>query len=69
MPSVVGTPLYCAPEVINETMYGNECDAWAVGIQTFYSFLEKLITCIDIFFIRWQRTVFGKDCKRSVYKS
>jgi len=29
--STVGTPWYCAPEVINGEEYGNRCDVWSIG--------------------------------------
>uniref|UniRef100_A0A6B2LMV4 Protein kinase domain-containing protein n=1 Tax=Arcella intermedia TaxID=1963864 RepID=A0A6B2LMV4_9EUKA len=29
--STVGTPWYCAPEVINSEEYGNRCDIWSLG--------------------------------------
>lgn len=31
--TVIGTPYYLAPEVIQETGYGNACDIWALGIS------------------------------------
>jgi len=29
--STVGTPWYCAPEVINSEEYSNRCDVWSIG--------------------------------------
>lgn len=41
MPSVVGTPLYVAPEVIEQTFYGKECDNWSLGVVTFFILCGK----------------------------
>lgn len=32
MPSIVGTPLYVAPEIIEEKLYGKDCDCWSLGV-------------------------------------
>lgn len=33
--SVVGTPLYVAPEIIGEKVYEKECDCWGLGVIMF----------------------------------
>jgi len=33
--SLVGTPLYVAPEIIEQKKYGKECDCWSLGVITY----------------------------------
>jgi serine/threonine protein kinase len=37
---VAGTPLYMAPEVVNNTGYNHQCDIWSIGVL-FYLLLLK----------------------------
>ena len=32
MQTIVGTPMYLPPEMINKTKYGYKVDVWAIGI-------------------------------------
>ena len=34
--SFVGTPLYVAPELIQEQPYDEKCDVWSLGVLTYY---------------------------------
>lgn len=34
--SFVGTPLYVAPELIQEKPYDEKCDVWSLGVLTYY---------------------------------
>lgn len=36
MNSVCGTPLFMAPQLINEKVYSNKADVWALGVITYY---------------------------------
>lgn len=38
---IVGTPIYMAPEITNES-YGPECDLWSIGIIMYYMMLGNL---------------------------
>lgn len=34
--TVVGTPLYCAPQILNEALkYSDKCDIWSLGVMLF----------------------------------
>ena len=33
--SIIGTPIYAAPNVINEDPYSNKCDVWSAGVIIF----------------------------------
>lgn len=36
MDSLVGTPYYVAPEILNEDVaYGRACDLWSVGVMIY----------------------------------
>ena len=40
--SMVGTPLYMAPQVLKREKYTSKCDIWAVGVI----FYEMLFGCL-----------------------
>jgi calcium-dependent protein kinase len=39
--SILGTPMYVAPEIIEKTGYSEKCDIWSVGV-TMYLLLSKI---------------------------
>ena len=38
MNSLVGTPLYMAPQILKREKYTNKCDVWALGL-VFYEII------------------------------
>lgn len=45
--TIVGTPLYMSPEILNEEKYSAKCDVWSTGIL-FYELLFKKVPWIGI---------------------
>lgn len=39
--TIIGSPLFIAPEIIKGHGYGRSCDYWSVGITIFYMFFNK----------------------------
>ena len=39
--TIIGTPMYIAPEILNGESYSYSCDYWSVGIVLYYLFYEE----------------------------
>jgi len=61
LPSQVGTPLYVAPEIIQQKMYGKECDCWSLGVLTYW-----LLTGVEPFYAKNIQEVYAK-IKKGVF--
>ena len=40
--SIVGTPLYMAPQILEKKIYSTKCDIWSLGL-IFYEMLTGLL--------------------------
>lgn len=43
--SVVGSPIYMAPQILRGEKYNSKCDVWSFGIIIFEVFMYLLCSC------------------------
>ena len=55
----IGTPLYMAPEILNENSYDNKIDIWAIGVLT-----TELLTGHPPFLGKSKEEVYYKICNK-----